>query len=66
MLMKSQAHHLIKLFEQVESQICNYSIKSEEVEEALAIIRINNFDGESNFKTDIEGRLYRDKIHKRK
>lgn len=51
-------HHLIKLFEQVESQICNYSITSEEVEEALAIIRINNFDGESNFKTDDEGRLY--------
>ena len=31
---------------------------AEEVEEALAIIRLNNFDGESNFKTDDEGRLY--------
>jgi len=51
-------HHLIKLFEQVESQICNYTITTEEVEEALAIIRLNNFDGESNFKTDDEGRLY--------
>ncbi len=52
------SHHLIKLFEQVESQICNYTITTEEVEEALAIIRLNNFDGESNFKTDDEGRLY--------
>jgi len=51
-------HHLINLFEQVESQICNYTITTEEVEEALAIIRLNNFDGESNFKTDDEGRLY--------
>lgn len=52
------SHHLIKLFEQAESQICNYTITTEEVEEALAIIRLNNFDGESNFKTDDEGRLY--------
>ena len=51
-------HHLINLFEQVESQICNYTITTEEVEEPLAIIRLNNFDGESNFKTDDEGRLY--------
>ena len=52
------SYHLIKLFEQVESQICNYTITTEEVEEALAIIRLHNFDGESNFKTDDEGRLY--------
>jgi len=52
------SNHLIKLFEQVESQTCNYIITTEEVEEALAIIRLNNYDGENNFKTDNEGRLY--------
>jgi hypothetical protein len=50
--------HLLKLFEQVESQVCNYKITTEEVEEALAIIRLNNFDGESNFQKDDEGRLF--------
>lgn len=50
--------HILKLFEQVESQVCDYSTTTEEIEEALAIIRINNYDGDSNFKTDNEGRLY--------
>jgi hypothetical protein len=50
--------HLIKLFEQVESQVCNYKITTEEVEEALAIIRLNNFDGNRNFQLDAEGRLF--------
>jgi type III restriction enzyme len=51
-------NHLLQLFEQVESQVCNYTITTEEVEEALALIRLTNFDGDNNFKTDEEGRLY--------
>ncbi|MBI5401834.1 MAG: DEAD/DEAH box helicase family protein [Ignavibacteriae bacterium] len=50
--------HLIKLFDQVESQVCNYKITTEEVEEALAIIRLNNIDGNSNFQIDDKGRLF--------
>ena len=51
-------NHLLQLFEQVESQVCNYTITTEEIEEALALIRLTNFDGDNNFKTDEEGRLY--------
>ena len=51
-------NHLLLLFEQVESQVTNYSITTEEIEEALAIIRLTNYDGDNNFKTDAKGQLY--------
>ena len=50
--------HLIALFEQAESQTSNYKITEEEVEEALAIIKMKSFEGEDNFKKDPTGRLY--------
>ena len=43
-------HHLQSLFEQVESQLTEYKITKEFIKEALAIIKIQDDEGNFNFE----------------
>lgn len=50
--------HLQPLMKQAENQLSAYEIKTETVEEALAILRMKNADGEDTFQKDESGQYY--------
>ena len=50
--------HLESLFNQIEKQINKYKITTEEITEALAIIKIQDEDGNYNFQKDGNGVFY--------
>jgi len=50
--------HLNFLFEQVENKVGDYKITKEKVREALAIIKIQDEDGNYNFEKDDKGVFY--------
>ena len=52
------AMHLKSLFEQIEEQFGEYKITKERVREALAIIKIQDEDGNYNFEKDENGVFY--------
>jgi hypothetical protein len=52
------AIHLKSLFEQIEEQFGEYKITKERVREALAIIKIQDEDGNYNFEKDDNGVFY--------
>lgn len=52
------AIHLKSLFEQIEEQFGEYKITKERVREALAIIKIQDEDGNYNFEKDENGVFY--------
>ncbi len=52
------AMHLESLFAQIESQFSKYIITTERIKEALAIIKIQDADGNYNFEKDDNGVFY--------
>jgi hypothetical protein len=52
------AIHLESLFAQIESQFSKYIITKERIKEALAIIKIQDADGNYNFEKDDNGVFY--------
>tara|TARA_R110000787_G_scaffold258054_2_gene363253 strand:- start:2453 stop:5074 length:2622 start_codon:yes stop_codon:yes gene_type:complete len=51
-------NHLKSLFEQIEKQTNKYKISIEKIKEALAIIKIQDEDGNYNFQQDKNGVFY--------
>lgn len=51
-------NHLESLFEQIEKQTNKYKTSSEKIKEALAIIKIQDEDGNYNFQQDENGIFY--------
>lgn len=52
------SNHLQPLMKQAEAQLSAYKVITETVEEALAILRMKNSDGQENFQIDEAGQYY--------